>query len=339
MESHTTIPDRRKRRWWLVPFFILDTLILLLLFGPFAVPVPPLEGLTSAESLAGQESQFVDIPFEGTDGIHTHYMLDGAGSRNFLLLHGFGSNLYTWDRVFPRFAQQGRTLSYDRPAFGLSERLVDGDWTGPNPYAPASTRDQAVAVMNQFDMGRAVLVGNSAGGRLAVEIALAYPERVEALILSSPAIYSGEGAPAFINLIADTPQMDHLGPLISRFFQAQGENLLDLAYYDTSLLSPQEAEEAAIGFRVENWDRAFWEFTAASGSDDLSPRLIGISVPTLIIHGEADEIVPVEESRQLAEAIPGAELLVIPSCGHVSHQECDAAFWAAVETFLAGLDE
>ncbi len=319
---------------------VIGVLLLVILVGPFLVPVRPLEDTLPREALATEESQFVEVPFEGTDGIEFHYRLEeGEGERAFVLLHGFASNLYTWDAVFELFSAHGTTLAYDRLGFGLTERLLPGDWSGATPYSPEAALEHTIALMDEFGIERAVIVGNSAGGTQALRLALEYPERVEALILVDPAVYTGGGSPGFVRALADTPQMQRVGPLVSRLFRSLGESLLERAYYDTSVLTAEEMEQAALTFRVDDWDRAFWEFTAASQLYDLPAVLDQVTAPTLVITGEEDRIVPAGESIRLAGELPDADLVVIPACGHVPQQECEGAFMEAVDAFLAGLDE
>lgn len=317
---------------------IILALAILLLVGPFLIPIPTLPGLQPPQALATANSQFVTIPFAGTDGIELHYTAAGDGAPTFLLLHGFASNLYTWDKVVNFFAARGTAVAYDRIPFGLSERLVADDWRDANPYTPDATLTHLIAFMDSMEIEQAILVGNSAGGQLAARAALAYPERVQALILVDAAIYTG-GAPPFVAPLVNTPQLRRLGPLIARAF-ASSDALARQAYHDLDNLTPASLARAMISVQVENWDAAFWEFTAVSSSQpDISGQLAQLTMPTLVITGDDDRVVPTAESIQLAADIPGAALAVLPACGHVPQDECPEAFMEAVADWLAGLFE
>ena len=122
-------------------------------------------------------------------------------------------------------------------------------------------------------------------------------------------------------------------PDINVTFNLQPSLLWQLEDYAT--ITPEELADAAITTRVVDWDRAFWEFTAASGASSNVDRLGELDLPVLIITGDDDRIVPTADSMRLAEAIPGADLVVIPNCGHVAHQECDRVFWEAAAAWLA----
>ena len=310
-------------------------LLLLLLLGPFLIPVPPVEGTQPAVALADDDSLFLTIPWDGMADIQLHYKTAGEGEVTFVLLHGFASNLYTWDDVFSFFTERGTVFAYDRIPFGLSDRPLAGDWSDTNPYSPIAAREQLLAFLDVNEIEKAVLVGNSAGGTLAVSFALTYPDRVESLILVDAAIYTSGGAPSFIQPILNTPQMRRLGPLVSRAF-AENEALFESAYHDPSRIDAESKEKAAIGTRVDDWDTAFWQFTLASQPLNLVPRLSSITLPTLVVTGDDDRIVPTEESLELARVIPNAELAVIAACGHVPHDECPDQFMEMVGIWLDG---
>ncbi len=324
-------------KFWKSLLAVVGMLLALVFIGPFLVPVRKLKGLLSPAALAGPDSQFVKVPFAGTDGIDFHYVASGSGEPTFLLLHGFAANVYTWDKVREFFAARGTAVAYDRIPFGLSERLVEGDWRGENPYTPEAALAQLVAFMDAMNIDKAVLVGNSAGGQLAARAAIAYPERVQALILVDAAIYT-VGSPTFVAPLLNTPQMRHLGPLIARAF-ARSNALLERAYHDLDHLTPEARERAMVSVQVTDWDAAFWEFTAVSSSQpDITEELNQISVPTLVITGDDDRLVPPAESERLAAEIPEAELAVIPACGHVPHDECPQAFMDAVDAWWAAVE-
>ncbi len=90
----------------------------------------------------------------------------------------------------------------------MSEKLVAGDWNGRNPYSTEAAIDQLMTLLDTLGVERAIVVGNSYGSVLALEAALAHPDRVEALILADSAVYVSESMPpAVMNL----PQVQRLG--------------------------------------------------------------------------------------------------------------------------------
>jgi pimeloyl-ACP methyl ester carboxylesterase len=88
-------------------------------------------------------------------------------------------------------SQLGSVIAYDRPAFGLTERPLH--WEGQNPYGPETQVDLLVGLLDHIGAQQAILIGHSAGGTIALQAALKHPDRISALILVNPAVYSGGG--------------------------------------------------------------------------------------------------------------------------------------------------
>ena len=317
----------KKRRVLRTLGISLAVLLLVLLVGPFLIPVPPLEGTKTIEELADPDSRFVEI-----NGLTVHYKTMGQGEPVFVLLHGFGASLYSWHAVMEPLSEYGTVIAYDRPAFGLTERPME--WEGRSPYSPQAQVDLLLGLLDQFGIGSAILVGNSAGGTVSMEFYLQHPERVQALILVDPAVYAGGGASAGTRWLLRTPQMRHLGPLIARQIQVRGPELLEQAWYDPAKLPADSIELYKKPLMVENWDKALWELTIASQGSDLDQRLDEFTLPILVVTGDTDRIVPTEQSLQLALELPDATLVVIPQAGHVPHEEQPDLFMQAVDEFL-----
>ena len=315
--------------------FIL--IILLLAVGPFLIPVAPLEGLASAQQVATNESKFITIPFSGTDGIDIHYMSNNTNATDdtptFVLLHGSNFNSYTWTEVFDFFSQQGQVIAYDQIPYGLSEKLVAGDWSDRNPYSSVAAVDQLFLLLDELNVGHAVLVGNSYGATLAVQAAQAHPERVDALILVDAAVYVEEEMPAWL---FDLPQMRRLGPLFARQL-GQSEAFIRQTYLNPEQISDERMALTMIQTQVRDWDTAYREYLRVWGLDtpDYITRIPEIQQPVLVISGDSDAIVPVSDSQTLHSELPNSELVILPSCGHVPQEECPDIFEEAVGEWLS----
>jgi pimeloyl-ACP methyl ester carboxylesterase len=318
------------KRFLRIFLLIIGALLGILLVGPFLVPVPPLKGTVPAETLADPDGQFTQV-----NGLKVYYKLAGRGQPALVLMHGFAANLYSWREVFGPLAKAHKVAAFDRPAFGLTERPLQ--WSGQNPYSAAAQVELATGLMSQLGLEKAVLVGNSAGGAIALQIALEHPELVQALILVDAAVYESGGTPPFLKMLFRTPQGRRLGPLLVRSFPKWGMKIGQMAWHDPSKFTPEEWEGYRKPMMVDNWDRALFEMFAADNSNDLPQHLAEIKIPALVITGDDDRIVPTADSVRLSQELPNAKLVVIPQCGHVPHEECPQAFLEAVNEFLDSL--
>ncbi|MGD2145478.1 MAG: alpha/beta hydrolase [Anaerolineae bacterium] len=291
------MPRRPLKKPGVVRFAVLVGLALIvLLVGPFLVPIRPLENVVPADQLADSDSRFVEVM-----GVRVHHKTTGDGEPTLLLLHGFGASVFSWRDVMEPLGQQGTVVAFDRPAFGLTERPLT--WKeGTNPYSPEAQVELVVGLMDALAVDTAVLVGHSAGGTVAAHSALAHPTRFDALVLVDAAIYAGGGAPACIRPVLQTPQVDRLGPLLARQIEVRGDAFLEAAWHDPSRVGPTVRSGYRKPLQVENWDHALWELTKASREPDLPDRIGHIKQPTLVISGDDDRIVPLSSSARLAEA-------------------------------------
>jgi pimeloyl-ACP methyl ester carboxylesterase len=306
--------------------------LLVVVIGPLVVPLPPLEDTVPPRELADADSLFAEV-----DGLEVHYKVDGEGVPALVLLHGFAASAFSWRKVAEPLGELGSVIAFDRPAFGLTERPLPDEGNGQNPYSPEAQSDLTVALMDELGVDKAVLVGHSAGGTIAALTALRHPERVEALVLEDAAIYRQGGTPSWLRPMLLAPQMRRLGPVLVRSIATWGEGVIEAAWDDPEKITVELLSGYKKPLRAENWDRALWEFTLASHPLALGARLQEITVPVLVITGDNDRIVPTAESERLAEGLPHAELVVIPRCGHVPHEECPGQFLDAVTDLVGSL--
>lgn len=308
---------------------ILAVLVLAMLVGPFLIPILPLTDTVRVEKLADSDSHFIEV-----NGLKVHYKQAGSGRTAIILLHGFGASTFSWREVIGPLSQSATVIAYDRSAFGLTERPRPGEWTGANPYSPEAQVDLLFGLMDALKIERAILVGNSAGGAVAINAALARPERVQALVLVDAAVYGGGSSPAWLRALYQTPQMDRLGVLLARSISTRGMEILYSAWHDRSRITPQIIAGYRKPLQAENWDVALWQMTKASKPSDLPARLNQLKLPVLVVAGDDDRVVPTENSLRLAKDIAGTQLTVFKDCGHVPQEECPKAFLQTVEPFI-----
>jgi pimeloyl-ACP methyl ester carboxylesterase len=312
----------------------LGVLVLLVAIGPLIVPVPPLEGTAPPRQLADPDSQFVEVEVAGVPDVSIHYKEWGEGQPALLLIHGFRVDLNTWAEVAEPLSAYGRVVAYDRVGFGLTERPLREEWPqATSPYADTAQVEAVIAVMDALNIEQAVLVGHSAGGTVATEAALAYPQRVAGLVLVDAVIYEGGGTPSFLLPLFQTGWFERPGLIIARQF-GRSDILLRLSFHDETRITTEDRTAFEQLTRVENWDRALWEITQFSGEPDIAGRLDDLTMPVLVMTGAEDSVVPPADSRRLAADIPGAQFASFEDCGHIPQLECPQPFLNTLSTFI-----
>ncbi|HKJ28470.1 MAG TPA: alpha/beta hydrolase, partial [Anaerolineales bacterium] len=155
--------------------------------------------------------------------------------------------------------------------------------------------------------------------------------------LVSPAI-SGGGRYSQYAWLFNTPQMQRIGPLLVRSIADSGLDTINQAWHDPTKQPEDTIPLYTKPLRTENWDFALWQYSTASRSSSLPEQLDEFRLPVLVITGDDDRIVPTQSTIENAGKIPGAELVVLPACGHVPQEECPEAFLDAVNNFIQKLD-
>ena len=318
------------KRWKKISLLFIIFACLTVGVGPFAVPVPKLDGLVSEQEFVDADSKFIEI-----NGVNIHYKEAGEGETAFVLLHPFGGSTFSWREVMDDFAERGYVIAYDRPAFGLTERPMPEDWES-NPYGMKANVEILRGLLDSFGIEKATLVGNSAGGGVAVAFALEYPERVQNLILVDPGVGGGYGPqfPAWALPLMWLPQVRHIGPLLVRDYQESLPRTIEREWYDSSKLTNEIRQEYLSLLKIKNWDRAFYELTFAPAYPELRPLLPQLTIPALIVAGQEDRLIRSWYFEAIATEIPEAQLKLIPSCGHVPQEECPEPFMKAVTQYL-----
>lgn len=327
----TPAARRRRRALLLVLTIALITTVL-----PLVWPVPTLENVTVPEALAGPSSRFIEI-----DGIRVHYVESGEpdASCNVILLHGFGASTYSWRETLLSLGARCRVVAFDRPGFGLTERLLPGSYGPTNPYAIDSYVDQTISLMDALRMERAVLVGHSAGGTVAALVAARHPERVAGLVLEAPAIYSGSPVPGWLTPLLRSPQARRIGPLFARRIAGPAsDDFVRGAFDDESVVTDEVLAGYRLPLEAVDWDRALWEVSAAPRPRNPEGETRGITVPTVVIYGAGDTYVSPADSERIAREIDGARAIKITRTGHIPHEERPAAFETELFRFIDDLE-
>ena len=273
------------------------------------------------------------------DGIDVAWIDSGPGADwaapPIVLVHGLSSWMGFWEYQVPELAKDRRVLALDLPGYGASGR-PDAPCTPPW-YAELLSR-----WLTTIQVERAVIVGHSMGGQIAMTLALEHPEQVDRLILSAPAGF--EILPEGVNRWLKAYWTE------SRALDAT-EDQTRTTFHNFVFNKQDAGTERLLEERVRMRDTAAFRGTAVAVSRSVAgmidhpvlDRLGEIKVPTLIVFGTDDHMIPNPfftrgPTRAIAEkgarAIPDATLEMIPGAGHTVHHDAPEAFNAAVREFL-----
>jgi len=242
-----------------------------------------------------------------------------------LLIHGSGPGVTAyanWRLVMPRLAGEYRLIAPDMLGFGYTE-------AGAVRFDLARWTRQCVDLLDALNLDRVAVIGNSFGGAVGLRLALDHPRRVSRLVLMGAA-----GTPFPLTAGLDAvwgyePSRQAMTHLLRDVFVYDGssidEDLIDMRYQASMRPGVHERFSALFPAPRQQW------INAMSPSPD---ELAAMRIPTMLVHGRDDKVIPVSSSQQLAVQIPGARLEVLPQCGHWVQIEHTEEFCTLVRAFL-----
>ncbi len=264
-------------------------------------------------------SRFVDV-----DGMSVHYRDEGSGPP-IVLLHGTGASLHTWDTWAAALSGDRRVVRFDMPGFGLTGPQPDGD------YRIDAYVDLVDHVTKRLGLEHFALAGNSLGGQIAWRFAVRHPEAVTALVLVDAAGYPRTVKPPLVFRLGRIPVisslMGHLDPHVLV------ESTLKKTYGDPTRVTPDLIERYyELSLRPGN--RAAFGARTALPFEDRTADVAELHMPTLILWGAKDRLIPVSDAQRFAADIPGSTLRIYDDLGHVPMEEDGERTVADVRVFL-----
>jgi len=276
-----------------------------------------------------------DIPYEQLEAIYANsdsrYLVFGddmrvhfrdvgpRGAKAIILVHGFSASLHTWDAWVSNLKRDYRVISIDLPGHGLS-RCTDNDAIGPKQFVETINR-----VANTLEIDRFTLAGNSMGGGAAWAYALAHPERLDGLVLVDAGGWprteeESESRPLVFKLLEYDLARRVMKDLDLSSLIRGG---LEKSFGDPSFVTEEMVERYATLARAPCHREALLAISAGRGdrTEATSELLAGITAPTLVLHGESDNLIPAAHGEKFAAAIPGAKLILYPGVGHLPQEE------------------
>ena len=248
------------------------------------------------------------MPTIKTNGIEIYYELHGAG-QPLVLISGLGYSLWQWHRMVPFLAGRFRVLTFDNRGVGKSDKPA-------GPYTAGMLAADTVGLIEGLGLKQAVVMGHSMGGFIAQAIALGHPQVIEKLILCS----TNFGGPNHVPITHEAMQVlgDVSSDPLTRF-----RNGLIVSTSPGWLEKNPEIIQAWIDWRLANpIEPAPYQAQFAIGLGLLpeeaafEKQLSQLNVPTLILFGADDKVVPPENAALLAEKIADSRTIIFPNAGH-----------------------
>jgi pimeloyl-ACP methyl ester carboxylesterase len=245
-----------------------------------------------------------------------------------VLLHGFGASSYSWRKVLPDLAQRFHVVAIDLNGFGYTERLAD-----PSAYTREGQERLILGVLDVLHIDRAHFVGHSYGGGLAQFVVSRHLERVRSLVLvdSSAATYPDDRR-SRLALIRPFNNF-----VLSRALRVEFiRKSLAHSFADESLATPELAQAYLDRVQIEGERAAYYGLTARLGPKGPPVNLADLRVPTLIVWGARDRIIPASDGEKAAARIPDARFVLLEGCGHLPMEEKPEDLLRVVLPFLEG---
>jgi pimeloyl-ACP methyl ester carboxylesterase len=277
-----------------------------------------------AERWAPPPSKFVKIA-----GMNVHLRDEGPADDPvpIILIHGTSASLHTWEGWVLALRAHHRVISFDLPGFGLTGPSPTGDYT-----SQANVRFMR-SLMDELGIQHCVLAGNSLGGSVALETAYAMPDRVEKLVLVDSGGYPTVSTSVPIGFrIARIPVLNRL--MQSMLPRGLIEASLRNVYGDPDKVTPALVDRYFdMTLREGNRDALLRRFDQADFGSSAS-RIATLKLPTLIIWGGRDRLIPPNSAENFHRDIVGSQLVIFDDLGHVPQEEDPQRTVAAVEKFL-----
>lgn len=266
--------------------------------------------------------------FVSIDGMQVH--LRDQGPRDdpepLLLLHGTSASLHTWQGWVEQLKAKHRVISIDLPGFGLTGPFPDGD------YSVDHYQHFLEQLFAQLKLQRVTLVGNSFGGQLAWLFALKQPQKVGHLVLIDAAGYPRQSESVPLGFwLAQNPV---LAPLMAKILPRKMiESSVRNVYGDPAKVTDELIDRYYQLTRREGNRQALVERFKQVGNDSFE-QIKQLQVPTLIIWGGEDRLIPVANAERFATDIAGSRWVIFEDLGHVPQEEDPLRTSAALSSFL-----
>lgn len=267
------------------------------------------------------------MPKAQSNGIELYYEVQGAG-KPLVLISGLGYSSWQWHKMVPLLAERFQVVTFDNRGVGQSDKPA-------GPYTAQMLAADTVGLLDALTIEKAVVLGHSMGGFVAQAMALDFPQRVEKLILCS----TNFGGPRHVPVTAEAMKIlaDVTSDPLTRFknglavstapgWAEKNPGMIEewIKWRAANPIEPVHYQaQMAVGLSL---------MPEAAAFEDKLPRL---NVPTLILFGAHDKVVPPANADLLAQKVAGSRVVIFPDAGHFFPIEIPEAASRAITDFAA----
>lgn len=268
------------------------------------------------------------MPKVSVDSVDIHYTVTGSGPKTLVLAHAYPTNLELWAPQVEALSRKRTVVAYDIRGFGRSDAPAHA-----SAYSPDRSVEDLRALIDHLDAAQVDLCGLSMGGNIALNFAIAHPDRVSSLIVSGTGAGSDDMSvfAKTTNTWADAAEREGM----EAFTELIATNPIFAEYSDRGPEQKARLRALILANSVPGVAHTAREVLAKRKSiNALAPRLSQLSVRTLVVIGEKD-VACIAPANLMTSTIPDSRLVVIPGTGHFNNLEDPAALNELILRFLS----
>jgi pimeloyl-ACP methyl ester carboxylesterase len=256
--------------------------------------------------------------FVNVEGSKIRYLKAGSSKNNLILIHGLGASAERWEQVIPNFSSRYTVFVPDLIGFGYSDK--------PNTdYTLEFFAKFIESFLQTLGLEKTTVIGSSLGGQIAVEYTTNNQKNVDRLVLVSPAGAMKQSTPALDAYITAALYPD----------QTSAQNAFTMMTGSNKEVSPHIIEDFIQRMKLPNAKFAFMStILGLKNAPEITAKLEIINVPTLVVWGELDPVIPVKYAEHFVKKIRDCRFYQMESCGHTPYVEDPNNFVKIVLEFL-----
>ena len=256
--------------------------------------------------------------FVTIDGNKIRYLESGEGHKNIVLVHGLGASAERWEFVIPEFSKYYRVIVPDLIGFGYSDKpLVD--------YTTDFFTDFLSKFLKTLDIKKTNIIGSSLGGQITAEYCSKNQEKIDNLILVSPSGIMKHSTPALDAYVMAALYPDSEG----------AKNAFQMMAGPSQQINPRIVEDFVVRMKLPNAKMAFMStLLGLKNAEIITKSLMKIKIPTLIIWGEDDPVIPIKYADEFVSSIQDCRFFMMDNCGHTPYVDDPERFSKLVLDFL-----